>query len=152
MQDVNLHEYVLDFGRHNGERLVHVPVNYLRWAANQDFPFAHIAEAELKRRGTHVPVIDLSGHAIDRASLQCRRMWHEERDRDEGIHRWLCRRALDAIRHGKQMDATDSMEKYEHKGIRFVFEVGRIGRTLKTVMALRSNRKRKKPHGSNHKH
>jgi hypothetical protein len=152
VRDFNLHEYVLDFGRHAGVRLVHVPVSYLRWAANQPgMDFAHIAEAELKRRGTHVPMIDISGHAIDRASLQCRRTWHEERDKDEGLHRWLCRRALAAIRHGEQTHADDEIEKYEHDGIRFVFQVGRIGRMLKTVMALRAKKKRRRD-GRNNKH
>ena len=126
---INLHEIIWPNGRHKGERLVHIPVSYLKWTANQpDHKMREIALAELQRRGTVTPEIEVSGHAIDRASLLLRRRWHETAlDDQEGLHAWLVRKATEAWNQHKQ-------EVVVMDGMKFVFEIGALWPCLKTLM------------------
>lgn len=85
-------------GRHKGERITRIPVSYLKWMANTpDHSLCQSAKAEMDRRGTITPDVDVSGHAIDRASLRCRKLWHEDRGKDEGLYSWLCRITHEAV-------------------------------------------------------
>ena len=45
-------EIVLDFGKHQGERLSEVPRGYLAWAVDEDFPedLVTVMEEEMGRR------------------------------------------------------------------------------------------------------
>lgn len=94
---MNTHELVCDFGRHAGEPYTRLPVSYLRWMVNARHSRADIAEAELKRRGTVTPDIDITGHAIDRASQRCLDLWQKSRQGPEGLHAWLHRMAVAAL-------------------------------------------------------
>jgi hypothetical protein len=133
--DINTHNLRVDFGKHKGELWTRVPVAYLKWLTNKapinpgDIA-GDIARSELKRRGTVTPTIEVSGHAIDRASLSCRKIWHETRGPDEGLHAWLCRMAQAAL------DAKDETKsgKFHHCGMLFAFEFGECYPALKTVM------------------
>ena len=86
----------------------------------------------VERRG--VPLADapleISGHAIDSASLRIRKLWHQDRGKDEGLHRWLLRVGMEAL--NKQ--EPDEKQRIKHKGIVFVFEPGEIYWTMKTCM------------------
>lgn len=127
---IETHNLIVDFGKHQGERYTRLPVSYLKWLANTPNHRAHeIAKAELARRGTTTPTIEVSGHAIDRASLSCRKRWHETRGADEGIHAWLCRMAQEAIDKG-----TERNGKREYAGMQFAFEMDGSWPVLKTVM------------------
>ena len=134
--EINTHNLRVDFGKHKGELWTRVPVSYLKWLSNQPernaADISHdIARAELKRRGTVTPTIEVSGHAIDRASLNCRKIWHQTAlDENEGLHAWLCRMAAAAL---AAKDETKS-GKYHHCGMLFAFEFGECYPTLKTVM------------------
>src|SRR5690349_17976474 len=89
----------LTFGKHRGQLLTRVPVSYLRWIVNQvgmDPYWKKLANAEHTRRGGHMPRLELSGHAIDNASLRIRHVWHETREEEEGLYSWLMRVAFDA--------------------------------------------------------
>lgn len=130
---MDTHNLIVDFGKHSGERWTRVPVSYLKWMANEP-SFADdkraIANAELKRRGTVTPEIEVSGHAIDRASLQCRKIWHETAlDENEGLHAWLCRMATEARNHGETLESG----KVKYQGMKFVFAEGELYPVLKTV-------------------
>lgn len=93
MTERGLHECVVTFGKHKGMPLVHVPVAYLKWLANESNSpiWRKFAYQELKRRGTVTPTVEISGRAINRASLLCRKQWRLHYDgRDEnGIHTLL---------------------------------------------------------------
>jgi len=144
--DISTHHIVLDFGKHAGTLLTRVPVSYLRWMANQQelppytsangpvFQWRTFAKAELARRGTTIPKIEISGHAIDSASLRCRKIWHETAlSAEEGLHSWLQRVTLEAIERGHIEGDADS-GAYFHIGIKFVVEAGEEFPVLKTVM------------------
>jgi hypothetical protein len=134
---VNTHDLMIQFGKHKGKRWTRVPVSYLRWIINestfQGREVLEIAKAELERRGSVLPEIEISGHAIDRASLRLRRIWHEDRKCDEGLYSWLHRVALEA----RDSCVKDEQGRFNHKGIRFVFEDGEEFPSLKTVMKVR---------------
>jgi hypothetical protein len=132
---INTHGLVCDFGKHNGELWTRIPVSYLKWLVNQprrnpgDIK-ADIAASELKRRGTITPTIEVSGHAIDRASLMCRKTWHQTAiNEEEGLHAWLCRMAVEAREKGTKLDSG----KYRYQGMKFAYEEGELYPVLKTV-------------------
>lgn len=121
---INTHGLTMDRGKHAGKRYTRIPVSYLRWMVQVGHTHADIAKAEMDRRGTVIPEIEVSGHAIDSASLRCRKIWHDTSNKDEGLHAWLCRVALEAW-SGKEISY--------HLGMKFVFESGEWP-VLKTVM------------------
>lgn len=121
-----------DFGKHRGVRWTRVPVGYLRWMINEGHEKADIAEAELKRRGTTFPDMEVSGHAIDRASQRLLGLWQETSDENEGLNSWLVRRAQAALSaHSGDLEGS---VKTTHEGIKFVFEIKAKWPILKTVM------------------
>ena len=131
--EINTHNLIVDFGRHSGQPWTRVPISYLKWLANTPSHRAHdIAKAELDRRGTTTPTLDVSGHAIDRASLTLRKTWHETSKEDEGLHAWLCRMAAEARAYGDISSSDDGVVFY--KGMKFVFEMDTVWPVLKTVM------------------
>ena len=73
--EINPHGEIIGFGKHKGERFTRLPVSYLRWMINEKTRQHEIAKAEFDRRGDTMPKVDLSGHAIDKASLRCLGIW-----------------------------------------------------------------------------
>lgn len=138
MSNINTHGMICDFGKHQGERWTRIPVSYLKWVANHPtHTRGDIARAELERRGTTTPDLDLSGHAIDRASIQLNKKWLSDQKPDEGLNSWLLRVSGEALQTEAYEDGT-----YYHKGIKFVFTMDGTWPVLKTVM--RANTKPKK--------
>lgn len=127
---INTHNLICDFGKHKGQPYTRLPVSYLKWMINERHSKSDIAVAELERRGTTTPDLDISGHAIDRASLSCRKIWHEDRAKDEGLHAWLIRVASEAL----ELKKIDDKGRYRHKGMKFAFEQDGFWPVLKTVM------------------
>ena len=127
------HNVVCDFGRHKGTLYTRMPVGYLKWMVNSRHSQVRFAEAELQRRGTTTPDLDVSGHAIDRASLRCRKAWHQTGHENEGLHSWLCRMAGDARQLG-----TREGERLRYAGMVFVFEEDGVWPVLKTVMPAKT--------------
>ena len=132
MTGINTHNTRINFGRHNGELYTRLPVSYLKWMVNVSSQQADAAAAELKRRGTVTPELDVSGHAIDKASLRCRKTWHETREKDEGIYSWLNRMAGEALSFGVHDDSNPG--RYRYRDMVFVFETELSWPILKTVM------------------
>jgi hypothetical protein len=123
---------VCDFGKHRGELYTRIPVSYLKWMVNIEHSRSEIAEAELNRRGTVTPDMDISGHAIDKASLRCRKIWHEDRNDEEGLHAWLVRICKEAIEiHGELIKTQGACI---HKGMKLAFEFEGRWPVLKTVI------------------
>jgi len=129
MSEIDTHNLIVDFGKHNGERWTRVPVGYLKWLSNNaDGKRNEIARAELERRGTTTPTdLTLSGHAIDRAS-QVTDEWKKE-----GVFSWLTKVANEALEKIDQADAKEDIS-VEHNGYKLVFTFGKIYPTLKTII------------------
>lgn len=130
--ELNTHHEVIDFGKHKGQLWTRVPISYLQWLGNSTQGTLNVmmARSEIKRRGTSYPTIDISGHAIDRASLSCRKIWHETAlNNEEGLNSWLIRISQEALDKGEKKD-----DKILYKGMKFVFEKGDFYPTLKTIM------------------
>jgi len=127
---MNTHGLVVDFGKWNGHLYTRVPVQYLLWMVQKGHTKADIAQAELTRRGTVVPEIDISGHAIDSASKRLLKVWSDDKmDTGEGLHAWLCRVAMEAYSKRK----SEAHDYTVYRGIKWVFELG-VWPVLKTVM------------------
>ena len=139
--EINTHDLIVDFGKHRGERWTRIPASYLRWLVNDANPVRGseerkaIATAELKRRGISAAdqAVEISGHAIDSASLRIRKTWHEDRGPDEGLHAWLLRICGEALEQQKP----DIEGRIDYKGVRLVFLEGNFYPTLKTVMRIK---------------
>lgn len=135
MPELNTHDVVMPFGKHKGERLTRVPVSYIRWMLNQaDLPenFTALAKAEYVRRGSLMPVVELTGHAIDNASLRVRKIWHQTaKDQDEGLYSWLQRMTLEAIENGEKLESG----KILYQGMKFIIQQGEEFPILKTIMS-----------------
>lgn len=135
------HNRRISFGQYEGQLWTRLPLGYLRHMANTGHGEAKtLAEAELKRRG-HIfrPYIELSGHAINRASLKLSHIWVKTRTKDEGIHSWLARIAGEAFKeHGPERLLEGRERTYDieivHDRIKFVFSIGHHYPTLKTIM------------------
>jgi len=132
----NTHGYRMLTGRHKGERITRVPVSYLKWMVNSDHSEAIYAEAELARRGTVTPELDLSGHAIDRASQTCLKVWKRTRHEGEGLHAWLLRMCAEALKQGHPRNG-----KTAYQGMFFVFATDGVWPVLQSIM--RDDRPRK---------
>jgi hypothetical protein len=151
---MNTHNLRIDFGKHKGELWTRVPVSYLKWLSNQPernaADISHdLARAELKRRGTVTPTLEVSGHAIDRASLSCRAIWHQTaQSKDEGLHAWLCRVAAECLATQPAERANGAASaKIPYLGMLFSFEFGECWPTLKTVMRDDSQSAKDSQHG-----
>lgn len=127
---IDTHGVVCDFGRHKGTPYTRLPVSYLTWMVGSNHSRSELASAELARRGTVTPDLDVSGHALDRASLYCLEVWKATRREKEGLHAWLCRAAREAL----TANNTDPQGRYMHLSMKFVFEFEHKWPVLKTVL------------------
>lgn len=139
--EIDTHGKRVGFGKHRGELWTRVPVSYLRWVVNvQPLHRAHdIALSELHRRGTSPQdrAVDISGHAVDSASLRLWSYYKKTReDSNEGLHAWLIRMTTNAL-NTKEMD---SENRITVDNVRYVFEPGTYYPALKTVMKRRKSK------------
>jgi len=137
--EINTHNLKINFGKHSGELWTRLPVSYLRFIINEfrvDDLNVKIALSELERRGTNLDIkVDISGHAIDRASLNCRRFWHETAlNKHEGLYSWLLRTSQEAIEKNEREDGVNSKDRFRYQGLKYVFKFGNFYPTLKTIM------------------
>jgi hypothetical protein len=134
VDDPNTHDVMMEFGKHKGERLTRVPLSYVKWMMNEvkmSDRWKGLAKAEFKRRGAPDITVELSGHAIDNASLRVRKIWHETaRDKEEGLYTWLQRMTLEALEKGERLESG----KIKYLGMKFVIEQGEEFPVLKTIM------------------
>jgi len=127
---VSTHGVTIDFGKHKGELFTRLPVSYLKWMINTGTNQSDIAKAEFERRGDTMPEVELSGHAIDNASLRVRKIWHETRGESEGLYTWLQRMTLEALAKGEKLDSG----KIKYQGMKLVIAEGEEFPILKTIM------------------
>lgn len=133
---MDTHGLTIEFGKHKGELFTRLPISYIRWMINANVPQADIAKAEFERRGDTMPTVELSGHAIDRASLRVRKTWHQtalinsETNEKEGLYSWLQRMTLEAIEKGEKLESG----KIKYNGMKFAIEQGEEFPVLKSIM------------------
>ena len=126
------HHLRIDFGKFRGERWTRLPANYLRWLVNSEHPQAYIARVELKRRGAdEMPDVEITAHAIDRASQHSLELWQRTRKGHEGLHSWLRRAMKEALANNQR----DAVGRYLWHGRRFVIYDGAQFPILKTIVA-----------------
>ena len=132
---IDTHNLIVDFGKHKGQRWTRLPIGYLKWLVNERTQYGKIAKAELKRRGTTLKhEIEISGHAIDRASFSCYNFWYLTRKKDEGLHSWLHRMSIEALKTAKVEKKINFRQSVLYKDMKFVFKIGAIYPVLLTVM------------------
>jgi len=100
---LNTHNVRIESGKHAGELYTRLPVSYLRWMVSVHHGSAALAQAELDRRGTQNPTMDISGHAMDRLSVHALHVYQADCTHGEGIHSWLLRVATEAF-HGNPIE------------------------------------------------
>ena len=120
----------MNVGRHKGELFTRIPLSYLKWMVNTHHTESRHAEMELKRRGTTTPLLDISGHAIDRASQRHLKIWRATRKENEGLHSWLMRMSTEALQQGQK----EPNDRYRYMGMTFVFQLDTEWPVLVTVM------------------
>lgn len=135
-EEINTHGMLVDFGKYKDQLYTRIPVGYLKWMVQCSHSRSEIAKAELKRRGTVTPTLEVSGHAIDSASLRLRWYWHETaKSKDEGLHAWLVRMSQEALLKGKM----DEEGRVFYGKMKFVFENGEWP-VLKTCMPTKERK------------
>ena len=143
----NTHNVLIEFGKHRGERWTRLPLSYLKWILNEmskDSEAWAMADAELERRGDTMPTeVEVSNHAIDKASLRVRRLWHEDRGENEGLYSWLVRISTEALATKNKQG--EQNERLNYKGCKLIFTYGNFYPTLKTVLNDKSYKLSHKP-------
>lgn len=123
-------EACLGFGKYADSTWTRVPVGYLRWLVNSGHPQSALAEQEIKRRGTVLPTMEITGHAIDRVSSLFLNKWRVTRQTDEGMHSWLHRVAESALRNNQR----DNKGRVVFEDMVFGFAEEHRWPVLRTVM------------------
>lgn len=132
---VDTHGVKIQFGRHIGELFTRLPVSYLKWMVNDGVRQSELASAELERRGTVTPELEISHHAIDRASTRLEHVWKKDRiDPDEGVYTWLHRVAVRAWKDGERMSSGKVRVGVAGHVLKMAFEDGLAWPVLKTIM------------------
>ena len=135
---MDTHNLRIETGKHKGELYTRLPRSYLRWMIRAKHSSAAIAEAELARRGDSLPDIEVSGHAVDRASLYRMEVYHRLRaDEGEGLHSFLARVAHEALKLGEVIDPPDrvtQVTKVGLYGMLFVIDLSGAWPSIKTLM------------------
>lgn len=131
--EIETHGVRMPNGRHAGERITRVPQSYLRWMIRANHQLADTAQAELERRGSRMPPIEASSHAIDRASQRCLKVWKQTRDGDEGLCTWLCRLGAEALAKAEGAETT------HYAGMRWTFKYDGGWPVIVTVARLNRN-------------
>ena len=124
------HNVPITFGKHNGKMFTAIPVGYLKWMVNERTQMWEYADAEIKRRGHELPTVEISAHAINRASLRVLDIWEKDRHPDEGLHSWLMRMTNEALEDGKQIGE----KAYVNLGMKFVIDKGEEFPSLMSVL------------------
>ena len=102
-------------GKYKGCSVTRVPTTYLRFVSDLNRKDKYIARAELKRRNIIKPDMELSGKALDAASLYCRDIWKKDAGKKEGLYSWCLRMAKAAYIENNQIFTG----LYLYKGMKF---------------------------------
>jgi len=130
---LNTHGVTLSFGKYKGTLITRVPLHYIKWMINDSkIPQHEYAQAEFLRRGDTMPLVEISGHAIDNASFRVLHNWliNPEKDEGEGFYSWLQRMTLQAVEQGVRLESG----KIKYLGMKLVIEQGEEFPVLVSIM------------------
>lgn len=85
-------------GRYRGIALEKLPPGYLRRIGNSRHPQSAVCRDEMRRRGMPVYGVEVTAHAVDRASLRLPAIFLKHRTSGEGLSSWLGRIAEEALK------------------------------------------------------
>ena len=129
---------VMPNGKHAGQSIQRVPSSYLKWMVSANHTYAAMAQDELNRRGTDVSEIEISAHAVDRASQRVLDIWKSTRkDENEGLYTWLSRMASEALDSAKGEPEQDTIP---YKGMKFFFGMDGAYPILATITRFNSSK------------
>ena len=125
----------IGFGKYKGELWTRLPIPYLKYLSNTATGAVQaIALSELNRRGVDAKSglgMEITMHAVDRASQKLLNKWAAERIDDEGLATWLARTGHEAIEKGTLKNG-----RHEWDGISYVFKFGNIEPTLVSIYPI----------------
>lgn len=125
----------LESGKHEGELLTRVPPGYLTWMLRTSHPLALYARSELARRGTpKIDAIDVTAHAVDRASTRRFQAFLDDHNDHEGLYSWLLRVGAEAVAKPSRTKDGGITTVHRHKGLTWVFTRDMLIPILKTVI------------------
>jgi hypothetical protein len=133
-------------GRWCGELVTRVPLAVLRRIARGTGPDAAMAAAELNRRGAVLPAIEITMHAIDRASQSLLGVWRKTRQPGEGLNAWLHRMAAEAVEARRDAHTEKPAKLRSPAGIEFALDWTGKYPLVKTVVRCRPKRARGPAH------
>lgn len=140
MTQIDTEHFVMPMGKYAGTRVQRIPRSYLEWMVQVRHDLAGVAKAELDRRGSKVPEMDLSPHAVDRASQRLLSRWYKDcKASGEGLHSWLSRKAREA--YELILDGSDTIV---YEGVKYVFQADGAFPSLKSVMIASSHKQKSK--------
>ncbi|MCH8243851.1 MAG: hypothetical protein IH897_14745, partial [Planctomycetes bacterium] len=134
--------FVMPHGRHKGKSIQRIPINYLKWMVNARHSHGEHARGELRRRGTVTPNLEISGHALNRASMLLWGRWEATRHENEGLHAWLVRMSEAALKFGRA--EYGCKDRLAYRGMSFRFEIDCEWPVLKTVMPMKREKEMQK--------
>ena len=115
--------------RVNGQGYTAIRITILKRIAKSDHLSAAFAKAELLRRGHLEIPIEVSIHAIDKASSRYWKVWLQKRRAQQGLASWLKEQAMKAYQESVAID--DNIFVREYMGMTFCFQAKK--KTLKLV-------------------
>lgn len=143
---IDTHKARVQFGKHAGEFVTRLPVGYLRWGVTAsvdkpvqlqdgtEVPFHEVAQAEIERRGERMDGIEVSGHAVDRASQRFLGVWEQHREPGEGLYAWLQRISLEALEQARNpRDIGSATLNFRDTEMKLVIETNLATPVLLTV-------------------
>jgi len=130
---IDTNGWIMPSGKHKGIPIRRVPIGYLLWMVRTGHDLAYMAQAEIERRGTKTPDVEVSAHAIDRASLLLTDYWPRLSRDDEGLYTWLARMTVEAIQHGRK----DRSGKIIYQGMKLAIGDDGAWPVLVTIMPER---------------
>jgi hypothetical protein len=119
-------------GKYKGTSIEEVPPGYLRRLANGRGNLAAMAKKELARRKMELYSIEITAHAVDRASTRFGLQWAQTSNAGEGIHAWLGRVAEEAL---EKIDLTKERGSLcvTHRSMVFAFDLRFVTPVLTSV-------------------
>lgn len=119
-------------GKFRGVLITRTPPGYLVWAINNMEPhYSDKARAELARRQTYEPNIEVTGHALNRASQRILHVWQSEKTED-GLYTWLAKKAEAAL-HAQPQGPFPKNYQVTHNGIVYAFKMKYVIPVLASV-------------------
>ena len=126
----------IEFGQFKGEAWARLPISYLKALTRDNgiHKAAKFAIAELNRRGEKVEeeYIEVTRHALNRATSQCLDIFIKTRYNKEGAYAWCTRLFEEALSKGKNQEAGIT----SIRGVEFRYNIQPLFMEIVTIVKL----------------